>query len=244
MSDVQTIEQQIEQRAREHFEANTREHVMTIEHEDGVYRHLRFSQPGTVLYSYSLVTWPGHLAISGDIESFTFRRLHDMTLFFADNGYGINAHYWSEKLVAPRGRDAVRVFDPDAARDRVREWLADRVDDLDEPEAAALTEAVEERLLNDWDATLMSEDGFRQALTDFDVAGGIPDAWEWSLRTFDYHFLHACWATVRGLEQYRAHVAARDAETAGGATTGSTEGDAIRETTPSSGETATSVTPA
>ncbi len=79
-------------------------HKMTIELDTGLHRSIRFAKPGTNLYAFRLTTWPGHLCISGDLETFVFARLPDMFEFFirsedpAATPLRINPGYWHEKL--------------------------------------------------------------------------------------------------------------------------------------------------
>lgn len=88
-------------------------HVMTIEHDEGVFRSIRFGRPGSSAYHFRLVTWPGHLAISGDIADYIFARTHDMFEFFgkgdgpddwAQMPLEINPHYWAQKCTASAAR--------------------------------------------------------------------------------------------------------------------------------------------
>jgi hypothetical protein len=79
------------------FIKDTAEHEMTILHNDGLYRHLRFKKPGTRFYWFDLITWPGYLTIAGDMGTFTFERTEDMLTFFRGAG-DINPQYWSEKI--------------------------------------------------------------------------------------------------------------------------------------------------
>ena len=79
-------------------------HEVTIEHEHGVHRCIHFGRPGSSTYHFRLVTWPGHLAISGDIGDYIFTRTHDMFEFFssasdrASMPIEINPGYWAEKV--------------------------------------------------------------------------------------------------------------------------------------------------
>ncbi len=90
------------------------DHKMTIEHDDGVFRSLVFARPGTSIYKFRICTWPGHLAITGDLNSYVFSRLYDMFEFFShDNDPAsmrleINADYWAEKLDAAATRSDLR----------------------------------------------------------------------------------------------------------------------------------------
>lgn len=88
-------------KARRSREFSTREHVMHVLHDDGLYRHLKFEHPsGTDIWRFHIVTWPGYLSISGDLESYTFCAAEDMLDFFthAIGPEGINAGYWAEKV--------------------------------------------------------------------------------------------------------------------------------------------------
>ena len=83
-------------------------HRLTIIKDDGVYRHLRFKQPGRTAYYFDIITWPGCLCIEGDCGSYTFKRLHDMFEFFRrepgdyarNKTLSINPDYWAQKLEA------------------------------------------------------------------------------------------------------------------------------------------------
>src|SRR5690348_12248442 len=86
----------VEDQVAAQFADNTAEHELTILHGDGLYRHIRMQKPGTGMYHYDLVTWPGYLAISGDLDSYVFSRVRDMFTFF--RGRGINPSYWAEKV--------------------------------------------------------------------------------------------------------------------------------------------------
>src|SRR3954463_11871038 len=91
------------------FARDTADHQMTIVHDDGLYRHLRFRNPNrTWNYWFDLITYPGGLTFQGDGESFTFRRLEDMFEFFRQPANAtINPSYWGEKLTGRGGRDSV-----------------------------------------------------------------------------------------------------------------------------------------
>jgi hypothetical protein len=114
-------------KSRERFERDTAEHEMTVLHDDGLYRHVRFQKPGTGFYYYDLVTWPGRLVVCGDCEDYMFSRLSDMFEFFAGKrqASGINPSYWSQKLCGDRGRDIARRYSEDVFRARVIEWFED-----------------------------------------------------------------------------------------------------------------------
>jgi hypothetical protein len=199
--------------SRDQFVRDTSEHAMEILRDEGIYRHLRFRKPGTVIYGFDLVTWPGYLAIVGDCGDFLFARSTDMFEFFGPNGarggfedarWGINPNYWSEKLQAPRP-DAARRYCYEQFCERVQEWYADVAKDLTPAAAADLGEALNERVLSPYLDAVHSEHEAHVLLRDFEHDGiRINDSWEWSLRDFDWAFLRCCWAIVYGIGKYRA----------------------------------------
>jgi hypothetical protein len=118
---------------------------MEILQDEGVHRHVRFARPGTGMYSFNLVTWPGHLAVSGDVETFVFSREHDMFGFFGGNRRRINPGYWAEKVQA--GRDNLTSYDEESARRQVLEYFTDAVKNGGVPRG--LGRAIREYILTD-----------------------------------------------------------------------------------------------
>jgi len=184
------------------FERDTAGHQMTILHDDGLYRHLRFRRPDRSAYWFDLITWPGSLVVNGDCGSFTLARCDDMFEFF--RGHGINPQYWAEKVRAGK----TTRYSPAKFRQLVTEYAADA--EADEP---GLTAAIAERIfgaLKEWDTGY--EEGAREALRDFeyrpegDGSGSEPfrftDAWEWDLHDYDWQFLWCCHAIQWGIGQY------------------------------------------
>lgn len=84
--------------ARRGFARQTDSHVLEIIRDDGMYRHLRCQAPGTIMWGWDVITWPGYLAVHGDIGHSAFRRTPDMLLDFF--GGPISSSYWLEKCVA------------------------------------------------------------------------------------------------------------------------------------------------
>ncbi len=89
------------------FKQDTAGHVMTIENDTGVHRCIYFGIPGTGTYSFRLITWPGHLSISGDMGDYTFARVPDMFDLFRSD---VCRRYLEEKLVATCTRSGHRTF--------------------------------------------------------------------------------------------------------------------------------------
>jgi hypothetical protein len=193
----------------ERFAADVRGHQLTVLHEDGLYRHLRFQKPGTGFYWFDLITWPGCLAINGDMEGYTFSRVEDMFTFFrASSGWNsktINPQYWAEKL---RAASRVKQYSEEKLRQLVSETVSYHAADY-----PGLRTAVKRRVLGSED--LYYEESARQVLDEF-VHGKPPergerdqrfrfaDTWEWDLTTYSHQYLWCCHAIQWGVGQYDA----------------------------------------
>lgn len=152
----------------ERFARDTADHQMTVLHKDGIYRHVQFVRmapsPETgkpersSFYWFELVTWPGHLMITGDCGTYTFARIEDMFGFF--RGGRINPSYWAEKV---QGEMRLKTYSPERFRQLAAEYIEDREGDF-----PGLAEAVEREIFGP-DATWNTEyeDGAREALADF-----------------------------------------------------------------------------
>ncbi len=114
-------------RARARFVEDTASHQLQIRLDQGIYRHLQCRKPGDSCYHFSIVTWPGYLAVSGDMGEYIFCRLHDMFSFFRSPKGEINIPYWAEKCEAAdtNGR-GIQEYDVDTARELVNRRLRDR----------------------------------------------------------------------------------------------------------------------
>src|SRR5688500_14967297 len=154
------------QHIAERFKKDTADHEMTVLHDDGLYRHLRFQSPARGTYWFDLITWPGSLTIRGDLgNAYTFSRELDMFPFFRSRTGGINPHYWAQKLDNPDG--AVR-YDEEIFKARVKEHVVDAIRGGWAPRGigkAVHTEIVTSDLLGD-------EHEARKLLEDFDFGGG------------------------------------------------------------------------
>ncbi len=166
---------------RELFISETGEHEMRVLHDDGLYRHLRFQKPGTGIWHWDLITWPGSLAIRGDIgEGHIFTRVDDMLKFF-DHGqaeHAINAGYWAEKL--DLGRDSVKSF----STDRFVEWCTESYPDVDMDSARDVD--------FEQDAT--------ELLDDNSIEWDFEDLESW--RDYEHHFIIALHAILWGAKRY------------------------------------------
>jgi len=123
----------------EDFIKQTQDHELKVISDNGLYKHLRIQAPGTRMWSWDIVTWPGYLATSGDIaDGYMFNRERDMIEFFniggrhgesyySDGAPSIDIRYWAEKLSGGRSRD-VKVYDSNLFLQLVTEALEESED--------------------------------------------------------------------------------------------------------------------
>lgn len=131
----------IQERTRqrwEDFARDTAGHELTVLHAQGLYRHLRMSTPGTGLFSWEVMTWPGRLAIVGDVaDGFVFDRDPDMLGFFRlgsarRRGAGqmpeIDMGYWAQKLASEQ-RECAFELDQQTAMAWIHQEAQDALED-------------------------------------------------------------------------------------------------------------------
>lgn len=116
------------------FARDTAKHEMTVLHDDGLYRHLRFMNPAHgSIGAFELITWPYNLVVkSGWTFHFDIDATEDMFDLFRRTALTgqINPGYWQEKVRA--GRDEVEGFNPDLLKWEIASTLAQWMrDDLD-----------------------------------------------------------------------------------------------------------------
>jgi hypothetical protein len=196
------------------FTSDTEHHKMTILLDQGVYRHLRFMQPGNSMYWFDVLTWPGNLTIRGDMGTYTFARLEDMFEFFGgrEPGY-VNKGYWAEKLVAVDKQSPAKEFDEDLFKQRVIEDFWEAREDYDAAEAVEIWAAIRDQIFDDY-ASRYTADQCHELLNNFvsPVSGfGYSDSWEWG--NFDDYGIHFVWclhAITHAIRTYRTAAEVRD----------------------------------
>ena len=200
------------------FAGDIANHVMTVIREDGVYRHLRFAQPGTSAYHFELVTWPGYLAYTGDMGAFVFTRTHDMLEFFRRPEhcrYSIDMRYWAEKAVTTnktyRG-DGIHEWSPDKFRRAVNEqrvqWIRDAREygSLNKEQRRELWEAVGDEILRQIES---GREFAEMAVYNFSWQAGanhptyqFEDFWDHDLQQYTHTFQWCCLALNWAVQVY------------------------------------------
>lgn len=179
---------------KERFLSDIKDHKMTILKDDGVYRHVKFKKPGTIACSFSLVTWPGYLAISGDMGDYVFSRLEDMFDFFeTSNGeLRINLGYWCEKMKAVSrfgsSDGKINKFDSVGTWENVKDYAKEILEDEDE--------------IEDFETQLVNADTDIEAISIMEEAG-LNDSWESVQYNPTFHVQWALFAIAWGIMEYK-----------------------------------------
>lgn len=190
------------------FQVETAEHAMTVLHDNGLYRHLRFQrewwQPPWLnkqtssMYWFEIITAPGSLTFRGDGDSFVFARIEDMFDFFRGPVGRINPQYWAEKITS--GRDSVRRYDSGLFERHVKEEFVEAVRERLVPPGTGLI--VRQEVL---DYSEYEHDA-RTALAEFEHEGfRFSEPWDVNFEGYHWWFLWALHGIVWGIAQYDAH---------------------------------------
>lgn len=202
---------------RDRFKYAIRNHRMAIEMDNGVHRSIHFAAPGTSIYSFRLVTWPGHLAISGDLDDFIFCRLRDMFDFFRyagpeyDCSDGPNYGYWAEKAQAVARHGGLEGFSEDLYENCIRRAMAEHISGMSLSDAK---QCIQDARLDDlFDAPLSTHEAITKAQ---DWRSPITDEcpfsefWDYRLTDYTFGYKFACHAIQWGIKQYDLHKQGRD----------------------------------
>lgn len=185
-------------------------HKVEILLDIGVHRHIKCR---STIHGWNqwfeVVTWPGSLAISGDMGSWVFSRTEDMFRFFRSGELKINPSYWSEKLQV--GRDEAKDFSNEAFREDLLEhlsWYGVKGERL-----SKLTAAIEEDIFSGNE----SEHELLRAAFEFshdEVVHGEKCKFQFetsempSGKRWTYRFIWCLYAIVWAIQQYDSQHAA------------------------------------
>jgi hypothetical protein len=187
---------------KEGFLQNIANHQMRILRDDGVNRHIRYGEMGSSAYQFDLITWAGHLCITGDCGTYVFSRVNDMFNFF--RGDAINPGYWEEKCLAYDRHSKTTKYSPDLFRNNIARYFWQSTSEMARIDRRELWAAIKEDVLSSADdgeiraldaAIQFEHDGFE--FTDF---------WEYELNEYSFHYLWILYAIVYGINQYDQHL--------------------------------------
>lgn len=183
------------------FARETRNHQLTVLHDDGLYRHLKCADPSGGFYRFDLITWPHNLFLRGDGFSFGFAIFPtaDMfDVFRGSRGGGINPGYWQEKVTAGKVRDW--------SEDLFRAWVLDEAA-KNENRHPGLVEAVTAQILHSDEHSTEYQGTAEYAIASFRHGGyrlHIPNDWEKDFEDYSWEFLFACHAVLFGIDMWDA----------------------------------------
>lgn len=201
------------------FLKDVADHQMRVTRDDGVDRHITFSEPGTNCFRFDLITWPGHLCYTGDMGTFVFSRVHDMFQFFQidDRDFNhnkkgllsINPGYWAEKLLAADRNDGYEEFDTDRFKQVINEYRMDwiRRGGLDKDDRRELWDDVTNQVL---DALCDGKFSAMHYAYEFrETYGGktfeFVDLFDHNFNCYTYRFIWCCYALAWGIGVYRTN---------------------------------------
>lgn len=186
------------------FLENTKNHMIEVLQDDGVYRHLHFSHNRSSYYHFSITTFPGHLVITGDMGDYIFQRLPDMFNFFRRDELTINPGYWAEKCQCNnKWTERLKTFSPDLFKDVIQQDVEIFIEDLSKSDQKEFKTMVEEEVLP------LAEDGPHtlSEIMNWQYGKEYPfaDLWDYEFYEYTHHFLWCLYAIVWGIQQYDKH---------------------------------------
>jgi len=182
------------------FLEDVKEHSFTILKDDGLYRHLRFQKKDSCFHYFDLITWPNHLCITGDMQTFVFSRIEDMFNFFRskDNKLKINEGYWAEKLLAVN-RQGYEEYSEEEFNKNIKECF-ENWEFKDKKQKKIVWEEIKENILSDAEFETVA---YRLA-EDFKSSFGheFTDFWEYDSKEYNYQYVWCLYAIVWGISKY------------------------------------------
>jgi len=214
---------------RERFINDTKNHNVEIIKNDGLYRHLKCTNNGSQTYRFDIHTWPGYLAVSGDMGCWMFSRIEDMFDFFimSDNDFNkdniINPGYWGEKLCAMDGHheNSYEKFSEELFEENVMDeykgWLDSNDIEPDSDYAQTMLEALQEQVIDSsYNGEVRAYDAamsFKFDDSDYNLYSPgsestsygtftMHDFWDYNCRDYTYHYLWILYAIVWAITEY------------------------------------------
>jgi len=182
----------------ENFEKDTKDHKLDILLDQGIYRHLKLRRPNTGIFGFDIITWPGYLAISGDMGCYVFSRVNDMFTFFSKDYTKINLGCWAEKVQAQEKHSGIEKW----SQDRLHSQLLYRIKDQfeDEQKQQECVDSIKDCGL--WDACDAYE--AHEAAESFDGFEGfdLTDFWEINCNDYTYQYIWCCHAICWAINKY------------------------------------------
>jgi hypothetical protein len=183
------------------FGRETAKHEMTVLHNAGPYRHLKFADVAGGFYRFDIITWPHNLFLRGDGFSFGFAiwPTEDMfDVFRGSRSGGINPGYWQEKVTAGRVKDW--------SENRFRDWALDQAAKAEATHPGAV-EAVTKQILHSDEHSIEFQGTAEYAVASFSHKSfrlRFPNDWEKDFEDYSWEYLFACHAVLFGIDMWDA----------------------------------------
>lgn len=186
---------------RDRVLADLSQHRMRIVMDKDVHRHIRFSNDGSFIHHFNLTTWPGFLAITGDMGDYLFQRLPDMFAFHRKPmDHNIDIDYWAKKCRAQDVNSPIKHFSDTAFKRAVRDY-ASEFDEQEDKAGTFIADQIEDLLSATYST---ADEAISQALyiVDDRARSVFPEIHEYDLTEHSYHFRWCCEAIRWGINQY------------------------------------------
>ena len=190
------------ERAERCFQDDVKNHSMEIVKDDGLYRHIRFSKGSSIVLQFSLVTWPGYLAITGDMGCFVFSRVTDMFEFHRlGESKSVPYRYWAEKIQcgSSQSPDIAGEFSEQLLRRAMFTEVMSLVRGMEKSERPRAIEELREL----YDGVEFTEHNL-SCIMGSEICGEYPfhELYEYTLTQESYHFAWCCNAIAWGIKRY------------------------------------------
>jgi hypothetical protein len=188
------------------FLEDVSKHVLTVISDSGNNRHLRFKQPNSSAYGFDLVTWPGHLCITGDCGTYVFSRLEDMFEFFRKPEYLLgkaglhtNPYYWGQKALSHDTTMPIKKYCSDTLtqvlRDQCCGWSFDSEDEQSYVQAEV--EALIGELGGDKGDDFYAADSFKS-----EYGHVFTDLWDEDCEEYTFRYMWCLYGIAYGIGVY------------------------------------------
>lgn len=140
-----------EHQAYKQFPEDILSHEMTIAHDDVPYRHIHFKRPKSGIFGTNIMTWPGHLAISGDMGHYIFTCEFDMFDFFDMSTFDGRPRlgYWAEKVRAVDRFSSIKEVSSETFTHELQRWAHSYCRDLSWKETKDFLDELRELVSNE-----------------------------------------------------------------------------------------------
>lgn len=192
--------------AYDRFRHDVTGHQLTVIHDDGLYRHLRLSNPDRSSYWYEIITFPGSLVIRGDMGTYLFTREADMFGFFGTGD--INPGYWAEKTPSYGREHGIKTYQSEIFESTIKSMAVDFVNDHQVLDIKAFHTALEIGVLTD----IGDQHTAVQAAYDFSWNGlaVFPEIHAYDFTQYTPQYLWCCLAIPYAIRHYNAHTTPKD----------------------------------